>query len=227
MEYYYIEYGFFLLAIIITFVAQIGINLTYSKYKEINGSGITGASAARLILDHHHLSDVTINKIPGTLTDYYNPSNKSLSLSADIYNGTSIASVAVAAHECGHAIQDKQNYLPMRIRAFLVPIVNFVSYASYLVLIFSLIFSAIDYINIAIIALLITLLFQLVTLPVEFDASKRAIKALKEDQLINDSEEAGTKKVLRAAAMTYVASMLSTLLNLLRFMAYSRDRDHN
>ncbi len=218
-----------IIGIILVLYAQIKINATYSKYRKIrNIKGITGREVARAILDANNLSTIDIYETNGNLTDHYDPSKKLIKLSSDIYDGTSIASVAVAAHECGHAIQDKEDYSFFKIRSALVPVVNLVSYLGYFGLIVSLIAGVTGYLKLSIIILFATALFQLVTLPVELDASKRAKEQLINLGLINIEEEHGIKKVLSAAAMTYIASLISSILNLLRLvlMLSSRERDN-
>ncbi len=213
---------------ILILYAQIKINTTYSKYRKIrNIKKITGREVARNILDSNGLSQIDIYETNGNLTDHYDPTKKLIKLSSDIYDGTSIASIAVAAHECGHAIQDKENYSFFKIRSALVPIVNFISYLGYFGLIVSLFASVTGYLKLSIIILFATALFQLVTLPVELDASKRAKEQLINLGLINTEEEHSVKKVLSAAAMTYIASLISSMLNLLRLvlMLSSRERD--
>ena len=170
----FIYYGLPILGLIITGFAQLLITTNYSKYKKVKStSNKTGADTARKILDKHGLRNVKVVETSGNLTDHYDPTAKVVRLSTDIYEGTSIASVSVAAHECGHAIQDKVGYTPMRIRAKLVPIVNFSTKIGYLVITIGLIMGALKLATIGLILLLSMLLFQLVTLPVEFDASRR------------------------------------------------------
>ena len=190
--------------------AQIKINTTYSKYRKVqNSAGLTGQDVARKILDSNGLSQISVYEISGNLSDHYNPSKKLINLSKDIYNGTSIASLAVAAHECGHAIQDKENYTFFKIRSALVPVVNLISYLGYFGLLISIIGGLTGYIKLSIIILLATVLFQLVTLPVEIDASKRALVQLEELNLVYNDENKSAKKVLSAAAMTYIARLSS------------------
>jgi len=227
-DYTIINYGLPLLGFIITFIAQMFITTSYSKYKQINTkSNRRGSDVAREILDKHGLNNVKIEQVSGNLTDHYDPTTKVVRLSSDIYSGTSIASVSVAAHECGHAIQDKVNYTPMIIRAKLVPIVNFSTKIGYLVIAIGLIFNALNLATIGIILLLSMLLFQLVTLPVEFDASRRGKKELKSLSVLDNQEQKGASTMLKAAAFTYVASVLSTLLQILRLaliVSSRRDR---
>ena len=175
-----------------------------------------GHEVAREILNKHGLRNIDVVKVAGNLTDHYDPTNKVVRLSEDIYSGTSIASVSVAAHECGHAIQDKVSYTPMRIRSKLVPIVNFSTKIGYLVIVVGISAGALKIATIGLILLLSMLLFQLVTLPVEFDASRRGKIELDELHILNTDEQTGAARMLRAAAFTYVASVISTLFQILR-----------
>lgn len=222
--------GFTMLLLLIGFIlvifAQFKINSAYSKFKKIsNSTGLTGLEVARRILDANGLSNISVFETNGNLTDHYDPSKKLIKLSKDIYNGTSVAACAVAAHECGHAIQDKDNYIFFKIRSFLVPIVNLVSYLGYFGLIISILGGLTGYLKLSIIILLASVIFQLVTLPVELNASNRAKKQLESLNLIQDGEDKGVRKVLSAAALTYVASLISSLLNLLRLVLILNRRD--
>lgn len=211
---------------IVVIVAQLKINASYSKYKGIfNNKKLSGQEVARMILDSNNLDNIHIVEVSGTLTDHYDPNRKVIRLSKDIFNGESIAALAVAAHEVGHAIQDKENYNFMRIRTMLVPIVNFISYSGYVVILISLIAGMTSYVIYGILLLIATILFQLATLPVEIDASKRAHNELLKLNIINSDEEEGVKNVLTSAAMTYLASLISSILNLLRLILIYRDRD--
>ena len=213
---------------ILVLYAQIKIKTTYSKYIKIkNIKGITGKEVARIILDSNNLSQINIYETNGNLTDHYNPTKKLIKLSSDIYDGTSIAAVAVAAHECGHAIQDKEDYSFFKIRSLLVPVVNLISYLGYFGLLVSLFAGVTGYLKLSIVILFGTALFQLVTLPVELDASKRAKEQLINLGLVSIEEENSVKKVLSAAAMTYIASLISSILNILRLviMLSGRERD--
>ncbi|MDD5888766.1 MAG: zinc metallopeptidase [bacterium] len=228
MDYYYISYALTILALIITTVAQIYVNSSYSKYKKVkNRRGLTGAEAARAVLDKNGLQNVKIGMVRGTLSDHYDPRTKTVNLSSDIYNGTTIAGVSVACHECGHAIQDKENYTFMRIRSSLVPIVNFSSKLGYFAILLGIVFSSINLIWLGIFAEIAILLFQLVTLPVEFDASRKALKELDAMQILDNSEMRGSKTMLRSAALTYVASVTSTIIEIFRLilLAGNRNRD--
>ena len=227
MDYYLINYGLFFLGIIITLVAQIFVSSSYNKYKKVrNKNGLTGFEVARKILDENGLQDIHIVEIKGNLTDHYDPTRKVVRLSTEIFNGTSIASTSVAAHECGHAIQDKENYNFMRIRGKLVPIVNLSSKLGYLAVFIGLIFSFFDLAIFGIVLLLAMLLFELITLPVEFDASNRASIQIDKFKLLEDNEKNQSKSMLKAAAFTYVASLVTTLLEILRlFLLATNNRD--
>ncbi|MGN1342476.1 MAG: zinc metallopeptidase [Bacilli bacterium] len=214
-----------ILAFSITFISQIIVSSSYSKYKKkLNNKDQNGYDVARKILDKNGLEDIMILETKGNLTDHYDPTKKVIKLSTDIYHGSSIASVSVAAHECGHAIQDKDNYKPMRIRSKLVPTVNICTRIGYLAILIGIIFSY-TLIEIGIILLLSMLIFQLITLPVEFNASKRALIQLEDLNLIDKEEKKSAQKMLSAAAFTYVAALLSTLLEILRYILIFADRD--
>lgn len=227
MDYFFINYGLLLLGAIITIIAQIFVTSSYNKYKKVkNKNGLTGFEVARKILDENGLQNIHIVEIKGNLTDHYDPSRKVVRLSTEIFNGTSIASTSVAAHECGHAIQDKDNYNFMRIRSKLVPIVNLSSKLGYLAVFIGLIFSLFDLAIFGIILLLAMLLFELVTLPVELDASNRAAKQIDKLNLLENEEKDHSKSMLKAAAFTYVASLITTLLQILRlFLIATNSRD--
>lgn len=218
--------GISVVGFLIVLVAQMKVKSSYAKYKEVsNKKNISGSEVARIILDKNGLTDVHVVEVKGELTDHYDPSRKVVRLSSSIFHGSSIASLSVAAHECGHALQDKENYSFMRIRSKLVPIVNFISYAGYFVTAFSLFIGVTGYLKVGIFMLLATIVFQLVTLPVEFDASRRAKREVDKLMLIDTSEISSVSSMLSAAAMTYVASLISSLLNLLRLIIMLRDRE--
>ena len=215
----------YLLILVIPLIASINIDTTYKKYKHVlNKKNLTGFDVARTILDANGMKDMYIVETPGNLTDHYDPKQKVVRLSTDIYHGNSIASMAVAAHECDHAIQDKTNYTFMRIRASLVPVVNFITYGAYIMFFISILLSYADLLLISIGSVLAGLIFQIVTLPVEFDASSRALKQLEELDLVVKEDSEGSKKVLKAAALTYVAAVLSSALNLIRLLSYYDNR---
>ena len=216
-----------IIGVIVVLVAQAIISKNYKKYRYIsNSKKMSGQEVARKILDSNGLSNVHVVETRGELTDHYDPSRKVVRLSTNIFNGESIAAMSVAAHECGHAIQDKVGYLPMRIRAFLVPFVNLVSYLGYFGLIVAIFAGITGYIKLSIYVLLATILFQIVTLPVEFNASSRAKKELLKLGIANKGEENDVNNMLGAAAMTYVAGLISNLLQLLRLILILNDRDN-
>ncbi|MBE6138331.1 MAG: zinc metallopeptidase [Firmicutes bacterium] len=211
---------------IIILWAQTTVNSSYKKYKKIKTTkGLSGQEVARAILDRNGLKDIYVVETRGELSDHYDPSRKVIRLSKEIFHGDTIAAAAVAAHECGHAIQDKDGYIFMKIRSFLVPVVNLVTYIGYIVAFISIFAGATGYLKISILMILAALLFQLVTLPVEFDASKRANEELLKLNLVSHDEVIQTKSMLKSAALTYVASFISSLLNLLRLVIMLNDRD--
>lgn len=215
----------YLLVLIIPLIAQINVSSTFAKYKQVaNSKGMCGQEVARAILDANGLNKVHVVEVRGTLSDHYDSNQKVVRLSTDVFHGETIGALAVAAHECGHAIQDKENYAMLRIRAFLVPVVNLITYSAYIMFFVSLFLQMMDFILVAVAAVFISLIFQLVTLPVEFDASKRAMKQLNKLSLVNKKEFDGAEATLKAAAWTYVAAVLSSMLNLLRLLRYV-DRD--
>lgn len=215
-----------IIAFIIVIAAQAYLSSTYKKGKEKeNNNGLSGCEIARKILDNNGLDDVYVVLTSGVLSDHYDPKRKVVRLSKDIFHGTTVAATAVAAHECGHAIQDKENYIFMRIRAMLVPIVNFMTYIGYFGLIVSIFAGITGYLKISIALLAVSLLFQLITLPVEFDASKRALKEINRLSLTTKDEKELSSQVLKAAALTYVASLISTIFDLLRLVIMLNDRD--
>lgn len=219
-------YGLPIIGFIIVLLAQGNITLNYNKYKQVfNDKRLKGCDVARIILDQNGLSDIKIYETDGELTDHYDPSNKLIRLSNSIYGEDSVAAMSVAAHEVGHAIQDKNGYFLFRLRSMLVPVVNLVSYLGYFGLIVSVFAGITGYIKLSIIVLLASLLFQLVTLPVEFDASRRAKKELYKLGLVSEDERSMVRKMLFAAALTYVASLLSNILQLLRLVLLLRGRD--
>ena len=211
---------------LITLIAQIFVNSSYKKYKKVNvKSGLKGFEVARKMLDSNGLTNVKIEEVKGELTDHYDPTSKVVRLSTDIYHGSTIASSSVAAHECGHAIQDKEGYFFLRLRANLVPIVNISSKLGYFAILIGLIFGFLNLAWIGIFLELAILLFQLITLPVEFNASKRANEFLNKEALIEKTEQDGSKSMLNAAAMTYVASVISTILEIFRLILIVASRD--
>ena len=202
----------------ISLIAQLIVTSSYNKYKKVlNNKDLTGYEVARRILDKNNLSDIMILETKGNLSDHYDPTRKVIKLSTDIFHGSSIASIAVAAHECGHAIQDKVGYKPMRIRSKIVPTVNICTKLGYLAIIIGCIFSY-QLVEIGILLLATMLVFQLVTLPVEFNASKRALQEIEKLNLVDTEEKNKAKSMLNAAAFTYVASLLTSMLQILRLV---------
>ncbi len=219
---------YFALLILIPLWAQGRVKRTYKKYsKQPISSHMSGAEVARKILDDNGLYDVQIEETRGMLSDHYDPRKKVVRLSTDNYHGRSMAASAVAAHEVGHAIQDQQEYAFLKFRSALVPVANIGSNLSMILIIAGIIFSAANWILLGIIFMSAAVLFQLVTLPVEFDASNRAMGQMVSTGIIRNNEERETKKVLNAAAMTYVAAALVAVMELVRFvllyMATSED----
>lgn len=210
-------------AIIISIWAQSKISSTFDKYSRIrNTKGYTGADVARIILDANGLNYVPIEVIPGKLTDHYDPRNKVMRLSPDVFHSNSVAAIGVAAHESGHAIQHKEHYSPLEIRNFIVPAVNFSSNASWIILLLGMFLGSPYIIRFGIILFAAVVIFQLITLPVEFDASKRAIRILENRNILYAEELKGAKEVLNAAAMTYVAAALMAISQLIRLIGISR-----
>lgn len=216
---FFVVYGLTIISLIITLSAQLFVNCSYGKYKKkLNSRGMNGYNVAKEILYRNGLSDVKVVSVHGNLTDHYDPRDKVVRLSTDVYHGTSIASVSVAAHEVGHAIQDRDGYFFMRLRAKLVPVVNVSSYAGYFAIMIGLMFGAINLVWLGILFEICILLFQLVTLPVELNASRRALANIKEYNLLEGKELRQGRTMLTAAAMTYVASVATTLIQILRLI---------
>jgi len=213
-------------AIILAIWAQVRVKSTFKKYnKSPTKRGITGYYAARKILDENGLFNVSVEQIKGRLTDHYDPKANVIRLSEDVYNGSSCAAVGVAAHEAGHAVQYSVNYKPIKIRTAIIPATRFGSSAAFWLFLLGMIFDQIwwlMYVGIAFFAL--ATIFQLVTLPIEFNASSRALKALEASQILYPDEIEKSKKVLSAAAMTYVAALAVSLLTLLRFILIANGR---
>lgn len=219
MNYIFISYGLTFIALIITLLAQAFVSGSYSKYSKIkNEKELTGKEVARHILDKHGLFDIDVVETGGYLSDHYDPKNKVIRLSKNNYRESSIASVAVACHECGHAIQDKEKYSFFKIRSLLVPVVNFSSYAGYVAMLLGCLFGSLNLIWIGIIAEIVILLFQLVTLPVEINASRKGLKELENSNYLTNHELIGGKVMLSAAAFTYVASVASTVIEIIRLI---------
>jgi uncharacterized protein len=204
--------------------AQMKVKRTFAKYSQVAPrNGMTGADAAAAVLRSSGLPQLKINPVPGHLTDHYDPRNKTLNLSQDVGAASSLAALGVAAHEAGHAVQDAHSYTPMRIRQTLVPAATIGQSLWFLPVIVGLIFSLSGLVTIGLILFAVIVLFQLVTLPVEFDASKRALVALEGQGLLAPDEVPGAKAVLNAAALTYIAGFVAALGQLIYFFALSRE----
>ena len=209
-------------AILISAWAQFKVSSTFNKYSTVRSTnGYTGAQVARILLNNAGLQDVEIQQVPGRLSDHYDPRAKVLRLSSDVYGGSSVASIGVAAHEVGHAIQDKESYAALVFRNAIVPVVNFSSSLSWILFFVGILFSYKSLVAIGIILFSAVVLFQLVTLPVEFNASSRALKLLEGQGILYDNEVKGARQVLSAAALTYVAATLMAILQLVRLIAIS------
>lgn len=221
------NYLIVLIILIIPAVAQIFVSSSYKKYKEIpNTKKLSGYDVARKILDKNDLKELYIVETNGTLSDHYDPSQKVIRLSKDVYHGESIAAMAVAAHECGHALQDKEGYLYMRVRHFLFPVVHVATTFSYLILTFGILFQTIGLIWVGIGLVATGLLFQIITLPVEINASKRAEKEIETLNISKKAEQNDVKNMLGAAASTYVAGVLASALELVRLILAFTNQDN-
>ena len=215
----------YLLAFVVVMAAQSSVTSAYQKYKQVaNRRGMTGAQAARRILDMNGLYDVALEITNSTLGDHYDPTKKVIRLSPEIYYGTSIASVSVASHECGHAIQHAENYGFIALRNTILPFCSIASNLAWPALFIGLFFSMEPIVNIGILMLVAVLVFQVVTLPVEFNASSRALKIIASDGIVYEEEVNGAKKMLTAAAMTYVAAVISSALQIIRLLLITNRR---
>ncbi len=224
MFYYYYD-GTYLLVVIgalLSLMASAKVKSSFARYSNVRSmSGMTGREAAERILRNSGIYDVQVQHIYGNLTDHYDPRNKVLSLSDSVYNSNSVAAIGVAAHECGHAIQHAKGYAPLYIRGALVPVANFGSTISWPLILMGLLIrsnASMLFINLGILAFSFAVLFQIVTLPVEFNASRRAVRILGENGMLGPDELRGTRKVLSAAALTYVAGAAAGILQLLRLL---------
>lgn len=216
-DYYYII--FVIPAIILSLIVQFKLKSTYAKYSKVgNARRITGAQAANLVLNYYGISDVNIVSVAGTMTDHYDPTQKVIRLSEGVFNSSSIAAVGIACHEAGHAAQHAENYAPIKIRNSILPVCNIGSSLSIPLLIAGIVLSFQPLVWIGIGFFAFTTVFQLVTLPVEFNASKRAVNVIESNGLLSFEEKNGAEKVLRAAAMTYVAALAVSLAQLLRLI---------
>ncbi len=228
---FYMDWTYILVLIgaIASMIASARVNTTFNRYGKVRSmTGMTGAEAASRILNQNGIYDVSIEHIRGNLTDHYDPKNKVLRLSDATFNATSVAAIGVAAHECGHALQHKEEYLPLKIRSAIVPAANFGSKLGIPIILLGVLFGGNQIlVNIGIWVFALAVLFQIVTLPVEFNASSRAMRMLEQYGILGEQELPKTRKVLSAAAMTYVAAAASSILQLLRLvLLFGRnDRD--
>ncbi len=223
--YWLFDYTYVLVLIgaVISLIASANVNSTFKKYsKSRSQRGLTGSQVAQMILNDAGISDVSISQGRGSLTDHYDPVRKVVCLSEDVYNSTSIAAIGVAAHECGHVIQHHKSFWPLKLRNLLVPVANVGAKLSWPVILLGVIFGLTGLVDVGIILFSAVLLFQIITLPVEFDASGKALKILEMNNILIDDEVNKAGKVLRAAALTYVAAAISTMLQLLRLVLLFR-----
>lgn len=232
--YYYYDYSWFVLipAILFTMITQARINNAYRTYSQVPVStGVTGAEAARAMMDANGLTGVAINILNGgnSLVNYYDPKTKSLNLSREVYGSRSVSSVCIACHEVGHALQDATHYAPLALRNGIVPVVNLTQMVSWPMIFFGLLMSAASPYGsllflIGVICFLFVIFFHLITLPVEFNASNRALANLRELRLVNEDDYVGSRTVLKAAAMTYVAALATAIASLLRVFVIAGSR---
>lgn len=205
--------------LLLAMYAQAKVSSAYNRYKKVTShSGYTGAQFARKMLNDNGLYDVTITQISGRMSDHYDPRANQVRLSAEVYNGTSIASLGIAAHEVGHAVQHATNYFPLTVRNLVVPVTNFSSSIYMLFIFIGIIMNSFSMIQFGIMLFAVIVIFQVITLPVEFNASRRAIATLGGDGVLDAEELSGAKRVLGAAAMTYVAAMVTAVLQLLQLL---------
>lgn len=223
--YYNLDYLIYILpGFLLALYAQSKIRTNFDKYSRVtNREGLTGRSVAEAILRNHGIYDVTIDRVRGSLTDHYDPSHKVLRLSDPVYDSTSIAALGIAAHECGHAIQHHESYAPLNMRNAIVPAANLGSNLSFIFILIGL-FAFEPLLKLGIALFAITVLFQLLTLPVEYNASHRA-KVILADGILSGEEMVGVERILSAAALTYVASLLTAIGTLMRFISMGRRRD--
>ena len=229
--FYYYDYNYFIYMLItmaVSMYAHFKVQSAFNKYSKIRSSkGLTGAEAAEKVLNGNGVSGVSIGKIRGRLSDHFDPRDNSISLSDDVYASTSISAIGVAAHEAGHAVQHAKGYTPIKIRQALVPITQFSSSIS-IPLVFIGLLLPVQYgfiVNLGIILFSLAVVFQLVTLPVEFNASSRALNSIEQTGILNSEELEGARKVLSAAALTYVAAAFTSVISLLRLLFIAKRRN--
>lgn len=213
------SYILILIGALISGIAALNVKSTFKKFSKVgNMAGYTGKTAAEKILHDAGIYDVPVQRTRGNLTDYYSPSERVLKLSESVYDSQSVAAIGVAAHECGHAIQDQQEYMPLRLRSVSVPVANIGSKLSWPLLILGVVLSSMQLAQAGVYLFVLVVLFQLITLPVEFNASQRALAVLENKGMLSGTELGGAKKVLKAAALTYVAALFTSILQLLRMV---------
>ena len=215
-----------IIIVVVPLLADIKIRTTYKKYLQLNNNlNLSGYEVARKILDSNNLQNINIEEVSGELSDHYNSRTKTIRLSKNNFHSKTISAISVAAHECGHAIQDKEEYIFFKVRTSLYPMINIATSISYWILVIGFLFQLVDLIYIGIGITSFGLLFQIITLPVEFNASKRAIIKLQEYNLITEKELQGTKNVLNAAAMTYIAGALASAMQIIRLLLIAKNKD--
>lgn len=237
MYYGYGYYPFFdptmilvLIGVILSLASSAKVKSTFARYSKVRSmTGMTGAEAAQRLLNSQGIYDVTVRRVPGSLSDHYDPRTKTVNLSDDVYSSTSVAAIGVAAHECGHAIQHAVGYAPLNFRSALVPIANFGSQISWPLILIGILIGGFGspIVQLGIILFSLAVLFQLVTLPVEFNASSRAVRLLDSTGILSGNEVDGTRRVLGAAALTYVAAAAGSILQLLRLIILFGGRRNN
>ncbi|MEG0987556.1 MAG: zinc metallopeptidase [Clostridium sp.] len=210
-----------LIGVALSMWASARVNRTFSKYSKVRSmTGMTGADAAKKLLNSQGIYDVTVRKVAGNLTDHYDPRTKTVNLSESVYDSTSVSAIGVAAHECGHAMQDNTEYVPLKLRGAIIPVVNIGAQISWPIILLGVFIAGAGspLVQLGILFFSLSVLFQLITLPVEFNASARAVKLLGETGILQGEEVGETKKVLGAAALTYVAAAAGSILQLLRLL---------
>lgn len=233
---YYGFYGLFydptmillVIGTVLSLLASAKVNSTFARFSRVRSmTGMTGAEAAKRLLNSQGIYDVTVREVSGNLTDHYDPRTKVVNLSQSVYNSASVAAIGVAAHECGHAIQDNVSYAPLKLRGAMVPVVNIGAQISWPMILIGFFVGGMGspIIQIGILLFSLSVLFQLVTLPVEINASRRAVRLLDETGILSGEEVTGTRKVLGAAALTYVAAAAGSILQLLRLLILFGGRD--
>lgn len=225
MYYYDPTYVLVFIGAIISLLASMNVKSTYKRYSRVgNSRHLTSEQVAMMILKSAGIYDVQISQVAGDLTDHYSPTEKVLRLSQSVYGSSSVAAIGVAAHECGHAIQHKEGYAPLKLRSASVPIANIGSKLSWPLIFIGLILGFMNLARVGVILFTVVVFFQLITLPVEFDASRRALRVLKDGLILEDDELSGAKKVLSAAALTYVAALFVSIMQLLRLILLTQGR---